>query len=496
MKQIIIGVILLFSLNGFSQKVFEGKTWNPRKNFLPVNFAGFANGNLQMIRGTAGAGGILEDIIIEQFNPGSLEKTGEVEFDNLFKDRQLFYPEDIIAWNSSVCIFGSSYSKQARTNTLICRAVSSTGSLTEDRTLLSMPAINFENNRKRFILSASPARQMLLALGLNENQDDHLAEIKYVVFDRLFGKVKEAVVSLSFQGKSAVIEAVSVDDPGNVHILLKTYRSSDSNDVAYSIYAFPVMNDDIVQYDLDIPEKQISSMTFSVSRDDYLLATGLLRDESMKPEARSAIFFLKINRETAKVEAKAVHPLGDCFSDSSSEDIFRGEERFDNIKIRNIAALQDGGAIVFSEQEYSEEICKSDFRSNMIVCNRHYYCNNIFVVCYSREGELRWTKVIRKQQHSIDDAAVFLSFLMTSSDAGQWLIFNDKPDSKENRGMNDPEKSGQRFLFLANDGAIKEDFPAVAEKPLLTSFSLLDDSGNLYCCSEKRSAARLFRFTP
>jgi hypothetical protein len=491
-------LIFSFCIPVGAQRITQGASWNPAKGTFPVRFAGAAYGFLHLIRGNASELGILNDVTIEQLDPETLTKQGEWTFPGLFSNRQLSYPEDIRVWNGKLRIFASKYDKQLHQNKLVTQVISSTGVPEPAVDLVWAETEYFAHNNRRFHLASNAENSRLLALSLTDKSAEKVAGIQFSILDTSLAIIKKMKVDLPYAGKFARIADFSIDEPGNVHVLLRWQKSEDSLDIAYSLYAFPIMNEDVSEYELNIPNKQISSLKFALSPDDQLLVAGLARESFQDKDELSCLFYLSIDRESGEIKTRSIEQLDKSLLALSSSDQKTAEPTdFHSIVMQQLLPADDGGALVLLEKSYTKVTCESEFKSGLMICNSHFHRNEIYALHFNKTGEMLWFKEIPKQQHTIDDEGLFLSYSALRKSGDLLFLYNGAPfktklmDEPE---MNNLERCKLRGILLNGSGELKplSDLEDIST-PFYTGFSLFDRGNYYFIAQPERVMNRLLR---
>lgn len=496
------GLVVLLFLTGWlqGQVLKEGSTYTHARIFRPVKFAGIAQGNLYLVRGvTDDRLHLLRDVQLEWFDTTLLAKKGELTFPRLYEDRQQFYPEDIIVWNDSLRLLGSAYDKERKTNRLMVRGLDTEGKLTAGKELFSCETAGYEATRRRFHIRTNAPENILMVLALNEIARGRETELNLALLGKKLNIVKRMRTRLPHPpGASPGIIAATVDEPGNVHLLLRWRNMADTSDIRYSLYAFPVMTEEVVEYQLDIPGKQITSLSMGLSDDDHILLAGLLRESFRASPEASGLFFLRINRETGAIASKSVKQIDtDFLGLFAGEDPRPARKNFENFVVQQLRPTADGGALLYAEQQHSNEKCETDPRTGMVECRQHYFRNTLLVVRFNSLAGTDWFQQVAKQQHSIDDEGIYLSYLLRSGPGGDEFLFNgaqEKTRRKEDPVMDDPQRSRLSLIRLNGSGqqhsvstGIKEPFP------VLPGVSFRDRNGNLLFLGERNGRSVIYR---
>ena len=462
MKGKILLVCLMLVIGLKAQQVKQGLEYVPPKDFYPIKILGELEGQVVVLRASSdNRTGYIKDLRFEVFDSSSLNKTADWNLVGLFQDRQQFFPEDVRIWGGCICVFGSSYDKALKTNMLLVRCYDTKGQLKEERKLLSAATSHYEFNRHRFEIHGEPHQERLAVISLNETEEQNASQLRLALYDKRFNEQKLLSSALPFQGRKPSITQVLIDDPGNAHVLLRGYKGNDTLDAIYSLYAIPVLSDEVIEYQLDIPGKSVNAWQLALNADDKLLLCALLRDDYQKPEQISSLCYLRINRETGQVESKNIVRL-----DATFKALFAGDEsakgnndEFNGFVIRNVIPGRNNGFTLLAEKYLAAEECESDYRTGVEVCHMHYRVGKVLAVSFNAMGEIDWFQFIRKEQHTQDDEGVFTSFVQLNGALDKIdLLFNTSVEKmgKLPDEMVDPDKSEWKLVELNSNGQVSE----------------------------------------
>jgi hypothetical protein len=480
-----------------AQHVKQGELYSFEKDFFPISMPGFYKNECVLVRANSDKREpFIQDIRIEFFDTSSLNRTHTWPINGLFENRQLFYPEDIRIWNGQLCVLGSSFDKQNKSNTLHYLTIDSLGKIGKKTQLQTSETNHFEINKKRFHIIGNSKQDNLAVVSLNEMQESKTQKLNLNVFDRNFQEIKSLSVQLPFQGENAEIEDILLDEYGNVHLLLKGNKLNESLDVVYSVFAFPVMNDEVLEYQLNIPGKVVSSLKMSLDHGEKLLISGLLRDEFQKKSQISSVFFLRINREKGTIETKGIHRIdGDFKSRFIGEERQLGAEEFTDYKTQRIIPNGKEGIQLIAEKISTEEVCETDYRTGLEMCQTQFNAGKIFIVSFNERAEIDWYQTINKEQESQDDEGITLSFLYLEGQSDVRKFFYNDLDQKNGKATNKlygTEKSQLNEVLLDGNGQISMQSVSL-ERPIFPSMYFKPNNRTTYSIGQSNGKALLIR---
>ena len=493
MRLIVCISFFVCSISLSAQQIKQGELYSFEKDFYPICMPGFYKNSCLMVRANADEREqIIQDVRIELFDTTSLKLTHSWLIDGLFERRQEFYPEDIRIWNGQLCVFGSSFDKQNKSNTLSYLTIDSLGKIGKKIQLQTSETNHFEINKKRFHIIGDSKKDFLAVVSLNETSESKTQRLNLNVFDRNFQEIKKLSVQIPFQAENPEMEDVLLDEYGNLHLLLRGNKLNDSLDVVYSVFAFPVMNDEVLEYQLDIPGKIVSSLKMSLGKGEKLLISGLMRDEFQKKSQISSVFFLRINREKGTIENKGIHRI-----DSDFKSRFIGEERqvgveeFSGYKTQRIISNGKDGILLIAEKISTEEVCETDYRTGLEICHTQFKAGKILIVSFNEGAEIDWYQTIDKEQESQDDEGLNLSFIDLDGQSGIPKFFYNELNQKTNKLLG-TEKSQLNEVVLDGNGQLTMK-TVWLERPIFPSMYFKPSNRIVYTIGQSNGKAVLIR---
>ncbi|MFN4121777.1 MAG: hypothetical protein ACK4GL_00585 [Flavobacteriales bacterium] len=326
-------------------------------------------------------------------------------------------------------------------------------------------------------------------------------KLHLLIVDDAFEPIKEVVVE--FQARNYLPEQTSslLDADGNLHILM-AYREGGATQ--YKILALPILSDDIVEYSLDLPERNIVGINFSLNEKEELVSTGIYASERISPQRALGLFYFRIDRETGDVAARNLQDFN-YKMEPLSIPVGSGVKRsdFQNFKVKRVENLPDGSSIMFAEQNYTEQICNNDFRSGGIVCNDVDISGDMLIVKFSERGEVLWFEKRSKQIETIDTERKFSGSASFMNRDQLLLIYNDHKKNKiSGKGSLVPLSSGQlhkgviRFSFIQSANEDLKSFVIDNKGIIVPDIQAESAQGERYLMSIQKNNFRLLRLRP
>lgn len=489
---IAFGMLLWLSAAG--QSFEEGASYTPDRNFQPIEWLGTFKDSLVLLRGTIEDDGLPRSLQLEFFNSSDLKRGRKLNLQDVFASRRDFFPEAVFLLNGELTIWGSSFNKSDRSNVLKVLRLrpdslpeQKTGKVNSDaEEMLSWPAAYFTNNSRRFEWAQSESGQYLCAMSVESITARNQLRIRFQVWDAWLNVVARYDARIPTELERFSVKKVGLDNTGRPFLLLEWYSNPRSHSF-YAGYAFQRKDAQPLMFDFDLPGKQETDIHWVYGADNSITFCGLYGKAAgeSKMEAEG-LFFSLINPagpESILTEKIAFYGLKD-----SIEYLRQGKETYD-VLFENARILRflpaTNGYYLWLEQQSQEEICQTDFRSNMMVCNTHYFHNAVIFLELNASGELVKSNVLEKRQTLVENDEVFISGLVGG--AGQELLFN--------RGLGEQGRLSDALrsklaLWNAFSGKVAEFDNA---EPMVRSVGSFQLNGSTYVLSEGRSQARLIR---
>jgi len=425
-------LLFIFCSSLYAQNTREGETWQPSKNYYPLKFIGTDANKLYLAYGVnEKESSHIQHISIETIDTLNLKHISTKNFTNVFSDKFDFYPEDVQLKNGKLNFLGSSYDKKTKNNQLYRKVEIDSGVLSEKKLLWEYPSTYFESSSKKFKFSTNPKKDLILALGIQTGSADN-SFIHFAIIDSKYKLVKQIHAPMDLKGKNISITQFSIDEPGNVQLLLQYQRSEDSLDLGFSLFAFPIMTEDIIEYQLDLPEKQITSIYFDLTENDHLKICGLYQSDFKVTDVSTGTFYMDIDRETGEVVHKSIIPFNASFlGNFAGETVKVSKDDFKHLKIISATSKKDGSLQLLAEQTQISNLCETDYRSGLVICKDEFKAENILIINFNNNATIDWFQWIYKNQHSYDDGGMFLSFNLIEQDRATFLLFNKSIEKKK-----------------------------------------------------------------
>jgi len=407
--------------------------------------------------------------------PAPANVNGKFKFENLYYlDGQLI-------------LFSSFLNKDSGRNTAFANKVSPTGEV--DNKMVEVASFGDATKRNSgdfaFILSNDSSKVLVF-----ENLPDDRKEnekFQFSVLDKELNVVAHKSVTLPQLDKDTGLTDWQVDNDGNVYVLLSTQKRREERNrkeqkYTYRIFAYFRAEDEIKEYEINIPGKFITDLTFSLDKTRNLIVAGFYADD--KKMRASGTFFLKVDHESKNVLTQSVKDFSKEFlqmfmSKTRAKDENAGVA---NMRLGKLIIREDGGVIMVAEQAYSYVVQNQTQYGTTYTY--HYVNNDIVFVNINPSGEIDWISRVPKKQHTVNDLGQYSSYSVSVMKDKIYLIYNDHvknigiQESRKQKVMSKPHKAVTMLVALDNTGNFQKQalFLAREKKTIVRpSFYLQDD---------------------
>jgi hypothetical protein len=449
------------------QEFKRGKAEKDDRKYQPIELIGYFEGKIALLKGKTNESEFVSDLMIELYDTNSLDRVSQTAFEKCYVDQLEFFPEGVKSFGNKLLILGSGYDKNQKSNVLKYKLPDFGKSALQPEKgveLMRVPAAFFSNSQARFQIVMNGKQDRLLTLSAGYPLKSDSLQIDFTIFNEELKPIKTFHQLIPSSGYRFKVLQTVLDDRGNVELLIDWFSDGKNPRHNYSLFAFPVMSDEIVEYALDIPDKSIKDVRFALLNEDQIAVAGLYttRNGEILPDG---FFYLSINKEMARIDAKKLFEFSDVVKADGLKDAKQSfDELFENIRLTELHVSPKGELVIAMEQQSSEEICQTDFRSNMMVCSQHYYINNGVLFTVSGASEVASAKLIEKKQHLIENDRVYLSYIVQKNSSGLSVLYNLNMKDKGESKFNFPENS-RLVVSVANKPlkSFENDIPAQIE---------------------------------
>jgi hypothetical protein len=384
---------------------------------------------------------------------------------------------------------------------------SSNGSLVGGlKKIVEMPAKS-KSNSGAFDIRVSKDSTKFLCVNVPPYEKYSGEKFGFKVFDENLNTLDNAQVSLPNNFKYFIVEQdeITLSNDGIVYMLAKNIQQKSDKEKGEASYFFQLLainphgTGEVTTYDLKLPEKAITDISYSLEEGKYIICSGFygnVKGSAYSTGQIDGVFYFRINKDTKGIESTGVKALDhDFIADLTSEkNANKGKGISNNFTLMNFAKRTDGGAVLVSEYRdtYTTQHYVSDGHGGGYwVTDVVYVRNNILVININPDGSIKWYANIPKKQVSSDDGGVFSSFMMATHGDKMYFIYNDNPANMDPKNpisgnnvktMNNAYKSTAVIVELSQSGQFTKNilFSNKQNKSIIEPKESLKISGNEY----------------
>ena len=443
-----------------------------------------------------------QKIFLERYdNSNKMVFSKELNVPTPVKSKNKYNFESIYYLQGQLIMFASFMDKEAGENTAFATRVSSTGEV--DQHLVEVAS--FSDVKKKnpgdfgFTISNDSSKILVFQ---NLPFERRLNEkFQFKVMDNQLNTVFSKAVTLPQLDKDTWIGDYRVDNDGNVYLMASMNKSKEERNYKeqkYNTKVFGYFTDgQSKEYDIKIPNKFLTEMTFSLDKKRDLIIAGFFADD--RRLRSSGTFFLRLDHESKKVISQGVKDFSKEFLEMFMSKTKAKSENagIANMSLDKLIVREDGGAVLVAEQAYTYVVySQTKYGTTRIY---HYINNDIVFVNINPDGTIQWVSRVPKKQHTVNDGAAYSSYSVSVMQDKIYLIYNDhvknisKEDPKKFKQMRKPQKAVTMLVAMDNTGKFERKalFPARDHKTIVRPSFYLQGDDNVIIYAE---TGREYRF--
>jgi hypothetical protein len=498
MKALIFLALVVFcQLISKAQQIEQGKVYSDDRKFNIVTLNGISSGYLTLIKARSDNDELIKDLRIEWYDTASMEREKFCILEGCFSNRQEFFPEGVITFNNKVYALGSKFDKASMENVLLFKELiieNGKDELGPSKELMRVKTAFFSFFEKRFqtVISTNGNRLLVTHAG-NPGDSDSLL-ITTMLFDTAFNVLKSGNQTIGKLSAQYKVDQIAVDESDNIFLLMHWARPGKIEQKSYFLYAFPSLGSEVVEYNLDTDEYRNNDIRFTVSSGGYLRLAGLYYPGKQKEgEEPLGILFLEVDLNGSEIKRSGVLTFNELLANPKIKaQLLNDELQTEHIHLTEIGENENGRMRIYLEHQSSEEICETDFRSNMMQCSMHYYTGNVLIVELNEHGKSDSVNCIIKNQHMVDENIAYLSYLtLGTEDEGRFLCYMRDFNDKDQHIFTNAERCSIALTEIGKNRVL--DFEA--ELPVNINAGAIQCGKKFYFSGESRSGTCLYRFS-
>lgn len=319
-----------------------------------------------------------------------------------------------------------------------------------------------------FDIATSRNGTKLLVYKKEEVAKDENEKFAYTAYDESLEQLWTKSIELDHSAGYVEIGNYKIDDEGNVYAMTKQYPDKyrgekkagrKMQNYKYAVILYNPDADGTKQFQIDLGmNKFVSDIGYSLTADNKLAVVGLYSKENSSSMAGT--FFISLDANNLSMSGKNMKEFDREFLlNFMSERKVDKDEELSFFTFKEVLLREDGGFFIVAEQDYMYVTTSTDSQGNTSY-TYHYVCNELIVLNIDSDGNILWTEVILKKQHTTNDLGKYLSYAMAWTDQQMHFIFNDNPknveqfekDPEKLKVMNNPKKSIATMVTMSADG--------------------------------------------
>lgn len=455
MKQLIVLLTLVFSLNTFAQNIavdrieketIWGKDIGKKRITSKISQSiGKDNSGIFIYRFDDNA-----NLVIEHWNQnGNIDKSEKIALDKNI-DKRIFI--DIVSIHGNVYYFSLLQENKSMSKLYVQSFNLSTLKYNSD--LREISKTEGIGNTYKIKLSKDSSKiliQEFLPCKLNDSQ-----KVNVFVFNNEMTNLWSKQITLIYNHYDKRYDSY-VDEQGNVYFYGRIYdfniQSKGVYKYEYHVMKFSNNGSSYSEFPIKAKDKVIKNLVFEVSN-NKMYAAGYYVNKDDEKNKMNGICFFKINLKDDNFELSCIKDFDkNIFMQEMDE---KQIEKFNksnnstdfimpNYCMNEIYFRNDGSICLIGEQ-YKGSTSMISNGGSVSPNPTEYYYNNIMISVLNKNGDLDWQKLILKKTTSTDEE--YLGYFKIVKNNKMYFIFNNKIQKKNTTSY---------IVEIGNDGVQKTD---------------------------------------
>lgn len=484
MRVIMAFILICFLAPGSTAQNFkQGQSYEARKGFHPLSIPGIIGEELVLLRVSLDSKtGFEKSFILDRFDTSSLNFTGSWNPELPLSGMKAPVRESCLIWNNKLCIFYSDFLKEKRQYKLVYYVIDEEGKAGSEYELLQLPAAGFNIGAPRFDLSISENGKWLSVFYYSIPARNANTEISVARFDSLYQQTGLTQAQIGFEPGNLRVEQSITDNDGNLHVLLSNEKDSLQR---FSLFAFPVFGNEILEYPLEIPGKEIETVRIAIGKIDKLFVAGFFREAFGENSRSAGVFFILTDRESGRIEASSIKLFQTDLKALNAGDTDLNKESLKNLKSFGLLPGPDSRALLIADSRSLSIKCEVDYRNGLETCHDLFTTGSLICVNFDSRGEPAWYRLIDNAQESVDDGGRYLGFTAFEGKNGSVRLLRNVQPPVNHKLRDDSHRRAVPVTGILNsNGQFKEtaaDFNL--PYPAYTGIVFKEKSGKVYFLS-------------
>ncbi len=348
----------------------------------------------------------------------------------------LFMKDNIIA------IFDTYENKQNQ-HQLYAQKIEKDGNFNGKLVLIDKIESEKKSNSGIFLIWPSEDNSKFLVIN-NPPFEKYQDEIfNFKVYDSELNNISNIGTSLPYKDKNVSIIDYYLGNDGAIYMLTcieleKEQREKGQSPYFYSILLINPKTAELSEFKIELSSKNIEEVSFRIdNKNNKLICAGFY--SNLKPTEYTGkdidgFFFLRIDALSKEIEAKGFKEIDkNMVAELSKKKKAEGDKGVSkSFEIVDVVNKSDGSITLISEYQNDYVVYSTTTSSNGVTTTKrtdYYDRNNIFVINVNPDGKVLSLIDIPKKQNTVNDKAMFSSFLLFENADRLFLFYNDHPDN-------------------------------------------------------------------
>lgn len=356
-------------------------------------------------------------------------------------DSQFSYLESIFLKNS-IILFFNSFETSKKEHWLFAQRIDLKGNFIGKLVKIDKISATKQSNPGSFILKISEDSTRFAVIG-NPPYDKYAGEkFGFKVYDGELNNTSNASLSLPKKDKDVSLIDYFLGNDGKIFILTKIdlekkERERGSAPFYYSVYIMTPDKQDITEYIIDLPKKNLEDVAIRLNADqNEVFCAGFYSDikhNAYTGDDIDGFFYLTFDVNTWQTKVSGTKKIDKrMIADlQNRKKVKEGRGIDKSFDILKLSTSSDGTTTIIAENRYMR-VHSFTTMSNGVTSRHetyHYFRNSIFLITVENNGNVLSVFDVPKTQHTIDDWGFYSSVLIIDKKDRIILVYNDHPDN-------------------------------------------------------------------
>ncbi len=266
------------------------------------------------------------------------------------------------------------------------------------------------------------------------------------VFDRDLDLVWENTIELPYRDKLLDLKTYKLDQSGNVFVLAKRYydkrkekRFGENN---YDYLVFKIQQEaDLDSLNIASEGKFLSDMQIDIAPNQELISAGFYSDKNST--FTKGAYFMKVDPTSGSTISNSFKEFEDGFltqnmTEARANRLKKKMEKGKNVElpyfnIDDFIIDERGYTKIIAEQRHIYTV--TTYSQYGTVTTTHFDYDDIMLLEIDPEGTFSRTVRVAKNQHTVNDDAVYSSYSFAQNGGNSYFLFNDNAQNLNYTGV-------------------------------------------------------------